>query len=140
MAVTVEPEGFKRRQFSVRGALHQLPRNVIACGALPKNTAPWRRLITDYRPSNVFVDPWLERYISIRGLSLLPEPNTLYWSWVLNKVRNGYVARWSKRYGCGLGDCLNFCEKSLGSACIGPRVMLPGGCQCQFGAKTGNGQ
>ena len=67
-----------KRQFEYVERFHQLPRNVMACGAVPKNTAPWRRLITDYRPSNVFVDPWPVRYISIKGLSLLLERNSLF--------------------------------------------------------------
>ena len=150
-----------KRQFEYVERFHQLPRNVMACGAVPKNTAPWRRLITDYRPSNVFVDPWPVRYISIRGLSLLLEINTLFWTrdlagayyngvlggcggsprevliWILNKAKNGYVVKRSKRYGCGPGDCSNFCEKSLGGVCIGSHVMRLGA--CQFGAKTSNG-
>ena len=150
-----------KRQFEYVERHHQIPRNVMACGAVPKSTPPFRRLITDYRPSNVFVDPWPVRYISIKGLSLLLERNSLFWTrdlagayyngvlggcgaspkevliWVLNAARNGYVSRKSKQFGCGPGDCSNFCEKSLGGVCLGGHLMRLAA--CQFGARTSNG-
>jgi hypothetical protein len=150
-----------KRQLEYIERYHQIPRNIMACGAVPKSTAPFRRLITDYRPSTVFVDPWPVRYISIKGLSLLLVRNTLFWTrdlagayyngvlggcgaspkevlmWVLNAARNGYVTMRSKRFGCGPDDCSNFCEKSLGGVCLGGHVMRLAA--CQFGAKTSNG-
>ena len=150
-----------KRQFEYVERYHQIPRNVMACGAVPKSTPPFRRLITDYRPSNVFVDPWPVRYISIKGLSLLLERNSLFWTrdlagayyngvlggcgaspkevltWVLNSAQNGYVPKRSKRFGCGPGDCSNFCEKSLGGVCLGGHLMRLAA--CQFGARTSNG-
>ena len=150
-----------KRQFEYVERHHQIPRNVMACGAVPKSTAPFRRLITDYRPSNVFVDPWPVRYISIKGLALLLEHNSLFWTrdlagayyngvlggcgaspkevltWILNSARDGYVPKKSKQFGCGPGDCSNWCEKSLGGVCLGGHIMRLAA--CQFGAKTSNG-
>ena len=55
-------------------------------------------------------------------------------TWVLNSAQNGYVPKRSKRFGCGPGDCSNFCEKSLGGVCLGGHLMRLAA--CQFGART----
>ena len=35
-----------------------VPRFIVVCGAVPKGSPPGKQLVTDYRPTNVYVDPW----------------------------------------------------------------------------------
>ena len=41
----------------------KLPLCILACGAVPKATAPMYQLITDFRPTNISVDAWHVKYI-----------------------------------------------------------------------------
>ena len=44
-----------------------------------QNTAPRFRLITDLRPTNVTVDAWYVKNISIKGLSLVLTRCAIWW-------------------------------------------------------------
>ena len=57
----------------------RMPLCIMACGAVPKATAPFYRLITDCRPINQFADPWRVKYIFLSGLSLLLSPGCVFW-------------------------------------------------------------
>ena len=41
---------------------------------------PGKLLVTDYKPTHVYVDPWPVRYVSIREISLVMRRNDLWWS------------------------------------------------------------
>jgi hypothetical protein len=57
-----------------------LPSIIVACAAVEKMTDPFKRLVTDYRPTKIFVDAWAVKYISIRGIGLMMRRNALWWS------------------------------------------------------------
>jgi hypothetical protein len=59
---------------------HPAPRGIIACGAVPKSSPPWKRLITDYRVTKIYQDPWPVKYISVRAISLAIKRNAMFWS------------------------------------------------------------
>ena len=58
---------------------HNLPPCILACGAVPKATAPFYRLIMDFRPANIHADAWPVKYVSIRGLALVLTRNAIWW-------------------------------------------------------------
>jgi len=146
-------------EYVTRG--ESMPRGIIACGAVEKSGPAKRRLITDYRVTNVYQDPWPVKYISIRGISLAMRRNTMWWSrdlkaayyngvlggcgfaarevirWYLSADKTGYRPVRSKQFGCGPGWCGGFCDKSLSGVCLGGHVMRFS--TVQFGGKTSNG-
>ena len=140
----------------------RLPLCIMACGAVPKATAPFYRLITDCRPVNEFADPWRVKYISMAGLSLLLSPGCFFWVINLRSAHHATplggcgrpyitITRWirsqrtgtaweplvTRVYGCTPETCSGCCDKS----CMG--IMLNSHCfrfaSCQFGHKTSNG-
>ena len=54
-----------------------IPRHIVGCGAVPKFSPPFRRLITDYRPTNPYVDPWPVKYITMQRVALVLRVNSL---------------------------------------------------------------
>ena len=140
---------------------HNLPLCILACGAVPKATAPFYRLITDFRPTNIFVDDWRVKYITIKGLSLvLSRCSIWFWRdlesaylqsslggcgrpyisvtrWILSQKGTSYVPMVSRQHGCGPGDCSGWCEKALSGVCLGGHVMRFAG--PQFGGKVSHG-
>ena len=44
---------------------HRLPQCVLACGAVPKNTDPFVRMITDGRTIIVFARAWRVKYVTV---------------------------------------------------------------------------
>ena len=138
-----------------------LPRGIIPCGAVPKAGPPGKRLITDYRVTNVYQDPWPVKYISIRAISLVIGRNALWWSrdlaaayyngllggcgyparivvrWVISESGTCYAPLRSPQFGCGPGGCGGWCDKSLGGVCLAGHVMRFS--TVQFGGRTSNG-
>ena len=139
---------------------HRLPQCILACGAVPKNTEPFVRIITDGRPINVYARAWRVKYVTVTDICLMTTIKALMTvrdlkaayhlirysgcrgttryliRWITNYVKAGYVARRTIQSGCGPGDCLGFCDKSLIAFCIGGHV---GRFACaQFGHKVSN--
>ena len=50
---------------------HRLPHCILAIGAVPKNTAPFRRLITDARPINKYASRWRVKYATALDVCLI---------------------------------------------------------------------
>ena len=139
----------------------RLPMCILACGAVPKSTAPMFRLITDFRPTNKFVDAWPVKYISLKGLSLILTRNSIFWwrdldcaylqsvlggcgrpwrqvqRWILSQDKSGYRPMISRCYGCDSSSCGGTCDKSMSGICLSGHVMRFAG--PQFGGKTSHG-
>ena len=139
----------------------RLPLCIVAVGAVPKNTAPFWRLITDCRPINHFAVPWRVKYITLSGLSLLLSPSCFFWvidltaayhsvalggcgrpyieitRFQLSQDGKSYVPYKTRIYGCTPETCNGCCDKSY----MG--IMLNGFCFrfacCTFGHRTSNG-
>ena len=139
----------------------RLPLCIVAVGAVPKNTAPFWRLITDCRPINLFAVPWRVKYITLSGLSLMLTPNWFFWvidltaayhsvalggcgrpfieitRFQTSKDGKSYVPFKTRVYGCTPESCNGCCDKAY----MG--IMLNGYCFrfscCTFGHRTSNG-
>ena len=122
--------------------LHRLPHCILAVGAVSKNTRPFRRLVTDARPINVYAEKWHVKYTTVQDICLLLTVCALIWTrdlsnayhlvrlggcrgrtqkllrWITNADGTGYVPAPTIRSGCGPGDCLGFCDKSMFSLCV----------------------
>ena len=117
-------------------------------------------MITDGRPINVYARAWRAKYVTVTDICLMTTIKALMTvrdlkaayhlirysgcrgttryliRWITNDVKAGYVARRTIQSGCGPGDCLGFCDKSLIAFCIGGHV---GRFACaQFGHKVSN--
>ena len=117
-------------------------------------------MITDGRPINVYARAWRVKYVTVTDICLMITIKALMTvrdlkaayhlirysgcrgttryliRWITNYVKAGYVARRTIQSGCGPGDCLGFCDKSLIAFCIGGHV---GRFACaQFGHKVSN--
>ena len=126
---------------------HRLPQCILACGDGPKNTGPFVRVITDGRPINVYARAWRVKYVTVTDICLMTTVKALMTVRDLKAVYHlirysgcrgttGYVARRTMHSGCGPGDCLGFCDKSLMAICVGGHV---GRFACaQFGHKVSN--
>ena len=142
-----------------------IPRMIVACAAVEKATDPFKRLVTDYRPTNIYVDPWPVKYISIRSMSLLMRRCAMWWTrdlsgayyntvlggclrvaqvvnrWRLSASMRSYELFKSKRFGCGPGTgpggCGGFCDKALGAICLEGAIFRIAA--AQFGGRTSNG-
>ena len=136
---------------------HPVPRGVIACGAVPKSTPPGKRLITDYRVTNIYQDPWPVKYISIRSIALSIKRGAMFWAtdlaaayyngklggcgfptpdvtrWVLAPDKQSYVPLRSRRFGCDPGSCAGTCDKAWSGVCLGGHIMRF--LQCNLGAR-----
>ena len=140
---------------------HPVPRGIIPCGAVPKAGPPMKRLITDYRVTNIYQDPWPVKYISIRAISSALKRNAMFWSrdlasayyngnlggcgfpalevtrWVLATDKKSYVPMRSGRFGCGPESCAGNCDKAWSGVCLGGHIMRFS--TVQFGGRTSNG-
>ena len=58
---------------------HRLPHCIPAVGSVPKNTEPFRRLITDARPINVYADRWRVRHATVQEVCLMFTICALMW-------------------------------------------------------------
>ena len=147
--------------FEFVGRKDPLPRVIVACAAVEKATDPFKRLVTDYRPTNIYVDPWAVKYISIRSIGLVMRRNALWWTrdlagayfngvlggcgrlarmvtrYRLARDKRSYEPMESKQFGCGPGCCGQFCDKALGAICLEGAVFRIAA--AQFGGKTSNG-
>jgi hypothetical protein len=140
---------------------HPAPRGIIACGAVPKSSPPWKRLITDYRVTKIYQDPWPVKYISIRAISLSIKRNAMFWSrdlasayyngklggcgfpaqevtrWILAHDKRSYVPMRSRCFGCVPETCAGTCDKALSCVCLGGHIMRFSA--VHFKGKTSNG-
>jgi hypothetical protein len=98
---------------------------------------PFYRLVTDGQPINVYASAWRVKYITVADLCLRLMQNSLMAVRDLkaayhlvqysgcrvdtrylvrrttNHAQSEYVARRTLQSGCGPGDCLGWCDKSL---------------------------
>ena len=141
--------------------LHRLPHCILAVGAVPKNSHPFRRLVTDARPINIFAEKWRVKYTTVQDICLFLPLCALIWirdlcnayhlvrlggcrgrtrrllRWITNADGTGYVPAPTFQSGCSPGDCLGFCDKSMFGLCIEGNVSRFA--VCQFGHKVSNG-
>jgi hypothetical protein len=139
---------------------HRLPQCILALGAVPKNTEPFWRAITDARPINVYARAWRVKYVTVSDLCLMMSKNALMAvrdlrqayhlvrlggcrgntrylvRWVTNHSRTGYMPVRTIQTGCGPGDCLGWCDKSLMALCVAGHVGRFAA--AQFGHKVSN--
>jgi len=104
-------------------------------------------VITDFRPTNVTVDAWYVKYISIKGLSLVLTRCAIWWArdlmnachnavyggcgrpfvtivrWILSQSGESYCPLLSRIYGCTVWTCGGFCEKAMSGICLSGHVM-----------------
>ena len=129
---------------------------------VPKNTDPFVRMITVGRPINIYARGWRFKYVSVTETCLMTTLKALMTvrdlkaayhfklirysgcrsttryliRWITNLCKNRLVARRTIQSGCGPGDCLGFCDKSLMAICVAGHV---GWFACaQFGHKVSN--
>mmetsp|Transcript_41001 Transcript_41001/g.85559 ORF Transcript_41001/g.85559 Transcript_41001/m.85559 type:complete len:1077 (-) Transcript_41001:1365-4595(-) len=141
--------------------LHRLPHCILAVGAVPKNSPPLRRLVTDARPINIYAERWRVMYTTVQDICLMLTLCALMWvrdlcnayhlvrlggcrgrtrrllRWITNPDGTGYVPAPTFQSGCGPGDCLGLCDKSMFGLCIEGHVSRFA--VCQFGHKVSNG-
>ena len=141
--------------------LHRLPHCILAVGAVPKNSPPLRRLVTDARPINIYAEKWRVKYATVQDICLMLTLCALIWirdlcnayhlvrlggcrgqtrklrRWITNPSGTGYVSAPTFQSGCGPGDCLGFCDKSMFGLCVDGHVSRFA--VCQFGHKVSNG-
>ena len=140
---------------------HRLPHCILAVGAVPKNSPPLRRLVTDARPINKYAEKWRVKYATVQDICLMLTLCALMWvrdlcnayhlvrlggcrgrtqkllRWITNPDGTGYVPAPTFRSGCGPGDCLGLCDKSMFGLCVDGHVSRFA--VCQFGHKVSNG-
>ena len=127
------------------------------CGAVPKGSAPFYRLITDARFGNSMYSDWGVTYTSAADLSAALQHRDFTWSADLQDAYHlsvfagcGGVLRPIKRplihgdgtitwidglvNGCTPGSCLGGCDKDMSGLCINGHVFRFAA--CQFGQKT----
>mmetsp|Transcript_37009 Transcript_37009/g.98320 ORF Transcript_37009/g.98320 Transcript_37009/m.98320 type:complete len:1072 (+) Transcript_37009:2523-5738(+) len=134
-----------------------LPALILPCGAVPKSTFPFYRLITDARPANHLIRDWGVSYTSVSQLCDLLCPRDWTWGSDIEDayhlvpyagcggelrdcprpvlLGNGRI-RWvdGKIVGCSPRSCKGLCDKSLGGIMIGSVVFRFAA--CQFGQKV----
>jgi hypothetical protein len=127
------------------------------CGAVPKGTAPFYRLITDARYGNKMYSDWGVTYSSAADLSAALQPRDFTWSADLQDAyhlsvfagcggalrpckrplvqQDGSVS-WLDGYivGCSPDTCLGGCDKDMSGLSISGHVFRFAA--CQFGQKT----
>ena len=127
------------------------------CGAVPKGSAPFYRLITDARFGNSMYSDWGVTYTSAADLSAALMHRDFTWSADLQDADHlsvfagcGGVLRPIKRpiihgdgtvswidgfvNGCTASSCLGGCDKDMSGLCIAGHVFRFAA--CQFGQKT----
>ena len=127
------------------------------CGAVPKGTAPFYRLITDARFGNSMYSDWGVTYASAADLSAALQPRDFTWSADLQDAyhlsvfagcggalrpcqrpvigEDGSVS-WIDGYmvGCSPQTCLGGCDKDMSGISISGHIFRFAA--CQFGQKT----
>ena len=112
-----------------------------------------RRLVTDCRPINIYAHAWRVKYAAVAEICLMLVWRALLWirdlknayhlirlggcrgrttklvRWITNEAGTGYVPAPTFRSGCGAGDCLGVCDKSMFG-------MSAGGHISRFGSDT----
>ena len=140
---------------------HRLPHCILALGAVPKNTAPLRRLITDARPINKYAERWRVKYATVQEICMMLTLCALMWirdlsnayhlvrlggcrggtrkllRWITNRDGTGYDPAPTFESGCGPGSCLGFCDKSMFGMCAAGVVGRFA--VAQFGHTVSNG-
>jgi hypothetical protein len=140
---------------------HRLPHCILAVGAVEKATAPFRRLVTDARPINVFAESWRVKYTTVGDVCLTLTRAALMWirdlknayhlvrlggcrgrterllRWITNAASTGYMPTPTFRSGCSPADCLGCCDKAMFGICVEGHVMRFA--VAQFGHKVSNG-
>ncbi len=122
------------------------------CGAVPKGSAPFYRLITDARYGNSMYSDWGVTYAFAADLSASLQPHDFTWS---ADLQDAYHLSAFRVAGCGgalrpcnrpvpLGDgtiswidgytCLGGCDKDMSRISIAGHVFRFAA--CQFGQKT----
>ena len=125
---------------------HRLPHCILAIGSVPKNTAPFRWLITDARPINKYAERWRVRYATVQEVCLILTSCSLIWildlfnayhlvrlggcrgktrkllRWITTQDGTGYVAAPTFESGCWPGSCLWLCDKAMFGLCAAGQV------------------
>jgi hypothetical protein len=141
--------------------LHRLPHCILAIGSVPKATPPMRRLVTDCRPINIYAHAWRVKYAAVAEICLMLVWRALLWirdlknayhlirlggcrgrttklvRWITNESGTGYVPAPTFRSGCGAGDCLGVCDKSMFGMSAGGHISRFA--VAQFGHKVSHG-
>jgi len=121
---------------------HRLPHCILAIGAVPKASPPFRRLVTDCRPINIFAEKWRVKYAAVSDICLMLFWCAMLWirdfrnayhlvrlggcrgrtkrlvRWITNDAGTGYVPADTFQSGCGPGSCLGLCDKSMFGICV----------------------
>ena len=132
---------------------HRLPHCILAIGSVPKNTAPFLRLITDARPINKYAERWRVKHATVQEVCLMLTLCALMWvrdlcnvyhlvrlgccrgqtrkllRWITNQDGSGYEAAPTFQSGCGPGSCLGFCDKAIFGMCVAGQVSRFALCQ-----------
>jgi hypothetical protein len=141
---------------------HRLPHCILAVGSVNKNTHPFRRLVNDARPINMYAEGCRVKYATVSDICLILTQCSLIWArdlknayrlvrlggcrgwtqkllrWITEDGRGtGYVPSPTFRSGCGPGDCLGVCDKSIFGMCVAGHVARFA--VAQFGHKVSNG-
>ena len=139
----------------------RLPHCILAVVAVPKDSPPFWRLVTDARPINIYAEKWRVKYTTVQDVCLTLSLCALMWirdlcnayhlirlggcrgrtqrllRWITNSDGTGYVPAPTFRSGCSPSDCLGMCDKSMFGLCIEGHVSRFA--VCQFGHKVSNG-
>ena len=108
---------------------HRLPHCILAIGAVPKASPPFRRLVTDCRPINIFAEKWRVKYAAVSDICLMLFWCAMLWirdfrnayhlvrlggcrgrtkrlvRWITNDAGTGYVPADTFQSGCGPSSC-----------------------------------
>ena len=158
---TVMTQWFNAGSLEFVERLHRLPHCILAIGSVPKNTAPFRRLITDARPINKYAERWRVKYATVQEICLMLTLCALIWvrdlcnayhlvrlggcrgstrkllRWITNHDGTGYEPAPTFESGCGPGSCLGMCDKAMFGMCVAGQVSRFA--VCQFGHTVSNG-
>jgi hypothetical protein len=72
--ISVLSEWFNAGSLEYVERLHRLPHCILAIGRVPKNTAPFHRLVTDGRPINRYAESWRVKYATVGDICLIIRP------------------------------------------------------------------
>jgi hypothetical protein len=77
--ILVLSEWFNAGSLEYVERFHRLPHCILAVGAVPKNTHPFRRLVTDGRPINIYAEGWRVKYAAVGDICLMLTRCSLIW-------------------------------------------------------------
>ena len=77
--ILVLSEWFNAGSLEYVERFHRLPHCILAVGAVPKNTHPFRRLVTDGRPINIYAEGWRVKYATVGDICLMLTRCSLIW-------------------------------------------------------------